>query len=398
MQQAINRFEGLPGDNAKVNLSAGLGDLANSHRKLGRFDEALAAAEQAIAIDRDLGSDREIAAGLVQIAHILRGQHRFTEADARYGEALRAAQACGDLGLQGTTLHHQGSLHLEIGNPGLAVKLYRQALAFFQQAGNAGSEMQACNQLGRVERDLGHLDAAAAWYKRSHELAEKLNDRYQLGAVAHNVGILHQTRAEQSGDPEARRIHLRRAVSSLEESLAVWLETNNQIGAASSYVQLGRILWMLDELDRAEEHLQQGLRIFESLNLPDVWKVHANLAEVARARGDAKAADEWQAKRDAKLAELQRLRRGDGTQAGVPAQLKDATLALARVAYDVRIRGVSLPAKASGALAQLSGLPAPLGAVGDFLRNVAGGASPPVPSGLPPEVEEILEGLRQAVG
>ncbi len=57
-----------------------------------------------------------------------------------------------------------------------------------------------------------------------------------------------------------------------------------------------------------------------------------------------------------------------------------------------------MTADAAEALAQLSNLPAPLGAVGDFLREVAGGASLAVPPGLPPEVAEILEGLRQAVG
>ncbi len=154
---------------------------------------------------------------------------------------------------------------------------------------------------------------------------------------------------------------------------------------------------MLEELDRADEYLQQSLRIFESLKLPDVWKVYAQLAEVARARGDAKAAAEWQAKCDGKFAELDRLRRSDGTQAGVPAQLKDAILALARLLHDVRVRGVSLPVDASEAVAQLSAEPAPLGAVGVFLREVAGGASPPVPSGLPPELGEIFEKLVEAV-
>ncbi len=98
------------------------------------------------------------------------------------------------------------------------------------------------------------------------------------------------------------------------------------------------------------------------------------------------------------VAEIERLRSGDGTPAGAPAQLKGAILALARVVHDVRVRGVSLPADASEALAQLSGLPAPLGAVGVFLRDVAGGASPSVPPGLPSEVGEILERLREAVG
>lgn len=123
-----------------------------------------------------------------------------------------------------------------------------------------------------------------------------------------------------------------------------------------------------------------------------------HLAEIAAARGDTEAAADWQAKRDAKLAELQRLHRSDGTQAGVPAHLKDAIGALARAIQDVRVRGVSLRADASEALTRLSGMPAPLGAIGVFLRDVAGGTSPPVPSALPSEVRKILEGLLEAVG
>ncbi len=176
------------------------------------------------------------------------------------------------------------------------------------------------------------------------------------------------------------------------------LEVNDQIGAAASYQGLGVLYQMLDDLDRAEDYLQQALAVYATRNMPDVYKVYHYLAGVSRARGDTNAATEWQAKHDAKVAELERLHRGDDTPVSVPAQMKDAILALARVVHDVRPRGVSLPADAAEALAQLSRLPAPLGAVGVFLRDVAEGASPAVPSGLPSEIEETLERLRQAQG
>ncbi len=67
----------------------------------------------------------------------------------------------------------------------------------------------------------------------------------------------------------------------------------------------------MGELDRAEEYLQRSLATHESLNLPDVHNDYATLADVARARGDAKAAREWQAKSDAKVAELEHLQRGE---------------------------------------------------------------------------------------
>ena len=54
---------------------------------------------------------------------------------------------------------------------------------------------------------------------------------------------------------------------------------------------------------------------------------------------------------------------------------------------------MALPVEAAEALAQLSDLPAPLGDVGDFLRGVADGGTPSVPSDLPSEIREVLEGL-----
>jgi hypothetical protein len=75
-----------------------------------------------------------------------------------------------------------------------------------------------------------------------------------------------------------------------------------------------------------------------------------------------------------------------------------AILALARGGHEARVRGVDLPVEAAEALAKLSGLAAPLGDVGDFLRGVADGATPPVPPGLPSEIGDVLEALVGALG
>jgi len=314
-QKAIALFEDLPGDAARGNLAAALGDLANAYMSLGRFDAALEAAERGLDINRQLGRDREIAAGLGRIARILTEQGRYAEAEACYAEALRAARDAGDLVLQGTTLQHQGILQMQQGHHDRAVDLYQQAIALFQRAVDPGSEMRTCDLLATAEMQRGHLDAAGAWYARSRELAERLNDRAQLAIVAQNVGILYQTRAEVAaaeGSPEARAAWLRRAVASVEESLAIDLEMQDQVGAASSYSQLGFLHRMLGELGQAEEYSRQAMQIREALNLPDVYKDYGILSLIARDRGDAAAAARWQAKYEAKVAELQRLRRGEG--------------------------------------------------------------------------------------
>ncbi|MFC1718198.1 tetratricopeptide repeat protein [Candidatus Poribacteria bacterium] len=378
-----------------------MGDLANAYQYLGRFDEALEAAKRGLTIDRDLGHDRSTAASLAQIAAILVEQQRYAEADARYDEALSTARAAGDLGLQGSILQHQGILQDNMGNNDRAVDLYRQAINLFQRANNPGSEMRTCNQLAMAERNRSHLDAAEAWYDRARELALKLNDRYQLAIIAQNVSILYQTRAQEASDPEARIALLRQATTSVDESLKIKLEMDNQVGAAASYSQLGILYQMLGDLDQAEENSKQALEIRKSLNLPDVYKSYGVLAEIARARGDQEAAAEWQAKYEAKVAELEKLRRGEGAggqPAGMQEQVVKAIMALAQAAFNARKSNALLPPEAAELLAQITQLPPPMGGIGPFLQAIAQGEDiPPMPPELPPELGEILNSLVEAI-
>ncbi|MDP7216202.1 MAG: TIR domain-containing protein [Rhodospirillales bacterium] len=394
--RAIAQFEGL-GEAQRGNLAAALGDLANALMELGRFDEALEASERGLAIRRDLGHDLEVAAGLGRAATILTRLQRYAEADARYTEALAAARDAGDLELQGTFLQHQGILHGAQGRFDRAVALYQQALEFFRRADDAGGEMQTADLLANAEAQRGQLDVAEAWYGRARELAKRLNDRRQLAANAHNVGILHQNRAEQTKDPGEREAWLRRAVDSIRESLAIVLEMNDRPGAAKSHFQLGVLHRMLGELDEAERNARESLAICESLRLPDVYMDYGNLAKIARARGDTAAAAEWQAKHDTKVEEIGRLRRGGGEDGAVPDDLVKAILALAQAAFQAR-GGGALPPDAAEALARLADYPAPLDAVGAFLRAVADGKPPPpVPGALPAKLREILDALAESI-
>jgi tetratricopeptide (TPR) repeat protein len=408
LHRAIAGFTRLAGDAARGNLATALGDLANASSDLGQFETALQAAERGLTINREMGRSRSIAVALVQVAAVLKAQERYTEADARYGEALRAARDAGDEQLQGAILQHQGVLQRRQGNPDRAVVLYQQALALFQRAGDRGNEMRTCDLLGSAEQQRKQLEAAEAWYRRAAELAQgkdperKDEDRAQLAATSHNLGILYQTRAEQATDAESRTALLRQAIDSVQQGLDIHRQMRNQKDAASSYAQLGVLQHMLGELDQAEANLLQGLQISEALNLPDVYKDYGNLADVARDRGDQEAAARWQAKRDAKVAELERLRRGEGAAeatAGVPDGLMRALLSLAQACYQARAAQTPLPADAAEALAQLQEAPAPLPAVASFLHAVAANQPlPPVPADLPPPLGDLVNALAEAVG
>jgi len=80
--QAIAAYRVL-GDDQRDNLSAALGDLANALMALGRYDQALAASDEGLAINRALGRDQAVAVGLGRTAAILMGTGRPTTGSAR---------------------------------------------------------------------------------------------------------------------------------------------------------------------------------------------------------------------------------------------------------------------------------------------------------------------------
>jgi tetratricopeptide (TPR) repeat protein len=398
LQQAISGFEQLEGETARGNLSAGLVDLANVYMALGLYTQALQAAERGLAIDRELKREREIAVGLGQIARILAEMHRYTDAEARYAEALQAAQAAGDLELQGLLLQHQGLLQREQSHYAHAVELFKQAIAVFQRSNNSSEEMHTCNLLGSAEVQRGELDSAEAWYARARQLAVQLHDRRQLAATAQNLGILYQQRSQAAADPQARQVWLEKAIAAIRESLALALEGQDQPGAAASYSALGILHQMDDAQQAAQENLLQALAIYEPLDHPNLVVVYANLAKIARLRGEEAAAAKWQAKRDAKRAEIERLERGEGGGGQVDEQLVKFILSLAQLCYQVRVNKTSLPPEAAEALAQLCAAPVPLSEVGASLQATASGeAMPPLPDGLPPAIAGILQALQEAL-
>jgi len=400
LQKSLELFEQL-GEDQRDNLSAALGSLSNAYRNLGNYQKALENAEKALNIVQKSGNQRNIAAGYTQIAKIFKEQQRFSEADEQYKKALQAAQTAGDIDLQGSILQHQGGLQRELNNDDRAVELYRQAITLFQQSGEKKGEMQTCDLLGSAEMSREHLDAAEAWFLRSREMAEELKDQRQLAVIFQNLGILYQTKAEHKEDEKSQNQWLQKAAVSVQESLSIELNMQNQVGAAASYFQLGILYTKLEQLEQAEENAKKGLEIQESLNLPDVYKTYDSLANICRAKGDETTAQQWEAKRDTKLDELNRLRRGDGADAqerSVPQELLQAIALIAQSAHDANKSNSPFPPEIAEVLAQLKEAPSPFNELADFFSAVAKNENlPPVPDNLPDEIEEIVQSLTKAL-
>jgi tetratricopeptide (TPR) repeat protein len=410
LKDAAKRWEALAdraedaeeaAETERGNLSATLGDLANALSAAGRLDEALAKAEEALDINRELGRDRAVAVGLGQAAAILREQGKYAEADARYEDALAAARSAGDQELEAITYQNQGVFAMQTNDFDRAATLYRQALKRFQAMGHDAGVMQTCNLLGAVEHRQGRLAEARAWYERSREIAEKRGAKSSLGVALQNLGIVCQEEGEaarEAGDEAAAREHFQEAARLVSESLVLRTERGDEPGAAESHGQLAQNHLLLGELDAAEEHAHAALETMERLGSRWLPAVYDTMAGIADARGDPESAAEWGRKRDAAVAELRR-RAGEGGSDGTSEQLLKALAALAVACARVGLGDKpELGAQEEKAIAALEDYPAPFDALPGFLRALAsGGEVPAVPPGLPEALAEALEQLLEAV-
>jgi tetratricopeptide (TPR) repeat protein len=150
-----------------TNRAATLGDLANALRDLGRFDEALDAAERGLALDRDRNDQSAAERGLGQIAQILQQQGRYDQAETRYHEALEAAQDAGDDEAAGSTWQGLGIMNNARNRPDEAASALRQALDAFTRAGDTNGQMRVFNSLGNIQSQCGNAEAALARRRRA---------------------------------------------------------------------------------------------------------------------------------------------------------------------------------------------------------------------------------------
>jgi tetratricopeptide (TPR) repeat protein len=403
LEEAVARWEVLVTEagersptSERVNLSIALGDLANALRYAGRLDEALEAAERGLNINRDLGNDPDVAFSLSRCAQILMVQGRFAEADARYDEAIAAARTFGVRDLEVVCLENQGSLADDLGQFERAANLYKRAIKQCQEMNDDRAVMQIYNSLGVVEQKQGHVAEARSWYDRSLEIARRLSDTVGQASAAQNIGIVCQVEgdaARQEGRESEARQRFEEAGAFIAESLQLARERGNEPSAASSLGQLAQIHLFLGELDEAERFAHEAREIFERLGLMTVHMVYNDLGRIARARGDAVQSADWDRKRDTVLEELEHRAQGPGD---VPHPFLQAIQALSiacATAGFAQGQPAQLDPDVESTLAQIEQLPPPLSDIAPFLRRLAAGEIPSLPTALPTELQQLFAQL-----
>lgn len=194
-EQAQNHFS-QAGENAYAELANTRNNLGFVYHRLGRDDEALSVCNSALEIRKRLRSPEQLGYSYNVRAIIFVDQLRETEARSNFqmaAEEFRKAGSRRGQGLlniaYGRALRQLGR-HIERNAQGEfdpnrleyleAGRMLQEAVAVFRQLEDEANLSEALNEYGTLLRQLQQWDEAIAYFTKSRDLAEKVNNFYRV--------------------------------------------------------------------------------------------------------------------------------------------------------------------------------------------------------------------------
>ncbi len=243
---------------------------------VGRYDEAAALCERAVAVAERAGNRAAHAFAVTVTGQLCWRQGRF---DAARDHLTAAASAYGELGDRAGrawVLLNLGVVAERTRRYGDAARHLREAVTLHTEFGDHGGLADALGNLGVVHEQTGDYEQAVRLQKRAYALhLDGDNPVGQANALG-NIGIVHH----RTGRHEP-------AVSCLRQAHTLFQASADRAGEAEALAYLGASLHALGETEAAREQLDRAMAIARDI---DSRRVQANalngLGELARAAGD----------------------------------------------------------------------------------------------------------------
>ncbi|KAL0966461.1 hypothetical protein UPYG_G00295560 [Umbra pygmaea] len=245
------------------------GNLANTLKVLGRFDEAVVCCQRHLDIAMNMFDKVGQARALYNFGNVYHAKGKsICWSGAEPGEfpedvmtALRKAaeyyqgnlsivKELGDRAAQGRTYGNLGNTHYLLGNFRNAVVSHEQRLQIAKEFGDRSAERRAYCNLGNAYIFLGEFDVAADNYKRTLQLARQLKDRAVEAQACYSLGNTYTLLQDYE-----------RAIDYHLKHLIIAQDLNDRIGEGRACWSLGNAHTALGNHDQAMHFAEKHLEI-----------------------------------------------------------------------------------------------------------------------------------------
>jgi tetratricopeptide (TPR) repeat protein len=275
------------------------------HSLRGRWDDWREVCESVVASLRGTGRPAEtvfLECLVDALVHLGRGEEALRYAD----EALEAARKLGRPRHLAWALEVTARAHRLLGRPEYALKLELQALPLFQAEEHRLEEAIVLDGLALTSGRCGRFEEAVSYHRQALDVAKGVLDRTYMaialvsfgetlmgaGRFAEAAESLRQAAADLASGGDQWREGVAQqdlgralgalgrfdeAAQALDRAAALFAETGDRYDRAGVLDALGTTLQELGERERAAECWRESLEIYEQLALPEAGKVRRQL-------------------------------------------------------------------------------------------------------------------------
>ncbi|KAM6948459.1 G-protein-signaling modulator 2 isoform 2-T3 [Aplochiton taeniatus] len=245
------------------------GNLGNTLKVLGRFDEAAVCCQRHLDIAVNMNDKVGQARALYNFGNVYHAKGKsicwsgaepgdFPEevmvalkrAAGYYEANLSIVKDLGDRAAQGRTYGNLGNTHYLLGNFRDAVTSHQQRLQIAKEFGDRSAERRAYCNLGNAHIFLGEFEVAAEHYKRTLQLARQLKDRAVEAQACYSLGNTYTLLQDYE-----------RAIDYHLKHLIIAQDLNDRIGEGRACWSLGNAHTALGNHDQAMHFAEKHLEI-----------------------------------------------------------------------------------------------------------------------------------------
>lgn len=278
--EAIKLFAATP--DPVPNISA-LNEMGWASMTLGRYDSATFYADSALRFAQRAGDKAGQARALSNLGSLAQRVGDPTKAVGLFNQALAVQRAIGNDRELANSLNNLGFVYsTDLADYPRSLSLHLEALSIRQRLGDKGAIALSLNNIGIVYDRLHQYDQALSYFNRALALRREINAKARIAATLNNIGDTYFDAKDYA-----------KALVYQRQALEIRAGLDDRSAIALSHRNIGLIYIAMNQLDAARRELQAAMVISDQVKDKGLAaQIHLGMAQVERAGGaPAKAED-----------------------------------------------------------------------------------------------------------
>lgn len=252
-KEAVEAAQAVQDADPPVKRAAAAGYLewGRAVARLGGYAEARTQIERGLELAQAASAHRLETEGLLLLGQVNLYEPDYAQAREHLQRALRLCREHGDRQTQANALDLLGVCAQQQGDYEAARDAYEQSLRLSREIGNRGDEVATLLRLGMVASDRDDYRTAQGYFGRCLRMAREFGDRWSQATVFNCLGVI----AAETGD-------LTGAVDYFEQYLQLARETGHRRHSGLALMNLGETEVDRGEYVKGRAYLEQALQTF----------------------------------------------------------------------------------------------------------------------------------------